>query len=24
MAAILGLKFQCEHPVAEKIEINRD
>ncbi len=24
MASILGLKFECEHPVAEKIEINRD
>jgi len=24
MAALLGLKFVCEHPVAEKIEINRD
>ena len=24
MAAILGLKFTAEHPVADKIEINRD
>lgn len=24
MAAILGLNFRCEHPVAEKIELNRD
>ena len=24
MAALLDLKFECEHPVGEKIEINRD
>ena len=24
MAALLGLNFVCEHPVAEKIELNRD
>jgi bisphosphoglycerate-independent phosphoglycerate mutase (AlkP superfamily) len=24
MAGLLGLKFNCEHPVGDKIELNRD